>query len=289
MEDKTSKLILGTVQFGLDYGINNKNGKVSGEEAFNILNYAWQNGITHIDTAAAYGNSEEVIGEFSRTFPNARFDIITKLAKETAWKDALPLSLTALKTGKVDTLLFHSFGAYKLAKSNNEFSELSLAKGEFFTKLGVSVYTNEELKEVAKDKMVEIIQLPFNLLDNENLRGEAIRFAKDEGKTIHTRSVFLQGLFFKSIDSLPFKLAGLAPELKRLNEIAKSANLSIGELALMYALSKEYVDGVLIGTDSVEQLATNLKWAKSPFSEESVIEIEKINVKNLDLINPSLW
>jgi len=99
----------------------------------------------------------------------------------------------------------------------------------------------------------------------------------------------LQGLFFKSIDSLPFKLAGLAPELKRLNEIAKSANLSIGELALMYALSKEYVDGVLIGTDSVEQLATNLKWAKSPFSEESVIEIEKINVKNLDLINPSLW
>jgi aryl-alcohol dehydrogenase-like predicted oxidoreductase len=289
MNDKRAKLILGTVQFGLDYGINNKNGQVSRDEAFNILRHSWENGILKLDTAAAYGNSEEVLGDFRKSSPESDFAIITKLAKGTQWKDSLKLSLSALNAKKVDTLLFHSFAAYKKAKAIGEYAEIIDSNSNLFSKLGVSVYTNDELKEVAIDEAIEIIQLPFNLLDNENLRGDAIRFAKQKGKTIHTRSVFLQGLFFKSIENIPGNLSDLAPELSRLQEIAKSAQRSIGELALNYALSKDYVDGVLIGIDSVEQFTLNLKWAMSDISEEHILEIENIHVKNLDLLNPSLW
>ena len=59
-----SKIALGTVQFGLNYGISNTNGQVPPEEIARILDYCKLNGIDTLDTAQGYGESEKVLSQF---------------------------------------------------------------------------------------------------------------------------------------------------------------------------------------------------------------------------------
>ena len=171
-----SKLILGTVQFGLNYGVNNKLGQMSILEAHEILDLALKSGVKTLDTAAAYGTSEQVIGDFIKLKDQNPFNVITKLALKDGitWESSLKNSQINLGIGQIDTLMFHSYRDY--ANTKGQLQELlSSQKGKGFNKLGVSVYTNEELVAVATDEHIDLVQAPFNLLDNNSLRGEALR------------------------------------------------------------------------------------------------------------------
>lgn len=284
-----NKLILGTAQFGMDYGINNNQGKISINDVNQILDIACKNEIEMLDTAAVYGNSEKVIGAYHNS--NCKFKVITKLASNTIadWEKILNESLKSLDVEKVDTLLFHSFESYKSLRSTKLYSNLLSYKGKYFSNLGVSVYTNNELNLLKEDDTINLIQSPFNVLDNELKRRTIFLELKNAGKKIYTRSVFLQGLFFMNEQSIPKSLNAILPFINRLKNIALSKKKHIGELALQYALSKDYIDGVLIGVDSVEQLKLNLEWASNIPSTKFFEEIDRINVDNDNLLNPSLW
>ena len=284
-----SKIILGTVQFGLDYGINNTLGKIPIEEIHQILDFAYSKGILTLDTASGYGDSEEIIGTYLAKNPNKRFEIITKInSSETSLEEQLKESLRKLKLNKIEVLMLHSFELYEKFKSQiTAFCQKN--KGKNFNELGVSVYTNDEIETIISDPNINRIQSPFNLLDNEMKRGEKYAEIKSNGKVVDTRSVFLQGLFFKDTNTLPADLEQLREPLEKLKRIAASESLSMEELAMGYALSMKFIDNVLIGVDSLDQFKKNINVLSNSISKELVEEINSISIENTNLLNPSLW
>ena len=282
-------IILGTVQFGLDYGINNTCGKTPIQEVHRILDYAYSKGIMTLDTAAGYGDSEEIIGDYLVSNPDKNFEVITKVNSfEVSLEKQLHESLRKLKVDKVEVLMLHSFELYEKFKPQLPlFCENN--KGIFFNKLGVSVYTNEEAEVVCLDSIIDRIQTPFNLLDNEQKRGATYTKIKSKRKTIDTRSVFLQGLFFKDTDELSANLEPLKEPLEKLRSLAQSNSLKIEELAIGYASSMNFIDNILIGVDSLDQLKGNLSALTKIISKQTVAEINTISIQNINLLNPSFW
>jgi aryl-alcohol dehydrogenase-like predicted oxidoreductase len=286
----TSKLILGTVQFGIPYGINNKIGKPSREEVRLILDEAYTAGIKTLDTASAYGDAIDVIGQYHQLV-DRRFAIINKLQAKGNCEDvceAIQGELEKLHIQSFEAYLFHSYADY-VSKPNVVEHLREQKKKERISKIGVSIYTNEEFEFLLNENKVDLIQLPFNLLDNTNIRGELMQKAKAQGIILHTRSVFLQGLFFKSPDSLPVFLQPLRGYLEQLHVIAAEESSSMAALAIGYALHQEAINGVLIGVDTVEQLRKNLQYAQQPLTATAIEKIENIVVTEKELLNPVNW
>ena len=273
------KLVLGTVQFGLQYGVNSA-GRPSQEAVKSILNEAAKGGITTLDTSSAYGNSEEVLGNSIVT--PGQFKIVSKYPKgETPVGEMFNGSLKRLKVDKLYGYLLHHFEVYK----NNprvwdEF--IALKESGKVQKIGFSLYIPEELELILKiGSPFDLIQVPFNIFDKKFL--PYMKELHEKGVEIHVRSTFLQGLFFKDRNALPEKLQPMKKYLLQLDEFSKKSGLSISEIALNYNLQNPYIDGVLIGVDNVEQLQMNLNSVK-----ETPIDIE-IEVKEQELLNPVNW
>ena len=285
-----NKLILGTVQMGLPYGINNNSGKISLQNSIKILEYAFNNGIETLDSAESYGNAHEVIGIFHDQNPNKIFRVITKLPHQVNDDIVKKVDgyLKELKVNQLETLMFHSYASYEDNIGN--FAVLKRLKLDKKIKtIGVSVYTNNEIEKVILNDDIDIIQLPFNLFDNTNLRSDILMKAKSKGKIIHTRSALLQGLFFKDPNSTNKIVQKLKKELAVISEISRNENTSISALALSYCLLQKTIDNVLIGVDSLTQLKDNIKSINYKITPQTIEHINTIKIKNLDLLNPSLW
>lgn len=276
---------------GLDYGVNNTYGKISNRQSFEILSLAFSNGINILDTAEVYGNSHHIIGNFHYKNPSSKFKIITKLPldiKTHEIKSKVFEYLKVLRVEKIEILMFHSFDTFK----NNVIAiDLlnSLKSDGYIKNIGVSVYTNDEIEFLLDKDSIDVVQLPFNLLDNFRVRGELIKKLKESKKIVHTRSAFLQGLFFKKIDDNNIVVKELNKELILLNNIISKLGCTMEELALSYCINQKLIDKVIVGVDSVSQLNANLKATQFKLPSKFKIDIDSINVKNLKLLNPSLW
>lgn len=288
-----NRLILGTVQLGLDYGINNHIGKPTLDEALKILDQAYDAGITRLDTAEAYGNAQEIIGTFHKT-GKKRFRIITKFSPKTLSKESfqehVERSISILNADKLEAYMFHSYSDYQ--QFPNELIILrSLKNRNLLEKIGVSVYTNKEaLQLLEKDNGIDLIQLPFNLLDNLYQRKEVLDKAKKKGVEIHARSVFLQGLFMKKRSGIDPSLNKLVPYLKVLDSLAVESKTPIEAIAIKYALQSDLIHGILFGVDSLEQLKRNISFAKDySLSIEDLERINNIKVSEIELLNPVNW
>jgi len=286
-----NKLVLGTVQFGLDYGINNSSGKVKLDEVFDILDEAFKRNVRILDSAKAYGDAHSVIGLYHKSRPNNKFQIITKLPHEfnsaEVEKEILEYC-KELNIERLNTLMFHSYDSYK--KNETIISTLfNLKANGLIEKLGVSIYDNVQANNVIKDKWIDLIQLPFNLLDNRFLRSDILKYAKNEGKEVHSRSAFLQGLFFMDRNSSVKHFNSLKNQIGELDKISENFNIPIQKLALAYCIKQPEIDKVLIGVDGLNQLKSNLDLIDYPNLEQAFFEIDKIKVENENLLNPSKW
>lgn len=275
---------------GLNYGINNTNGKLSFETSCQILSKAFEMGIRTLDTAEAYGNAHNVIGDFHKLNPNIVFNIITKIPhgdiKDIQSK--INTYLEDLQVKYLDVLMFHSFESYLNNKEKCILILKELKELGIINHIGVSVYTNEQIEKLLLDDNITVVQMPFNLLDNNSLRGEVMKALKKKGKIIHTRSAFLQGLFFKeNFDNEVSQK--LSSELTAIKKHAEFENTNLSNLALSYCLNNELIDEVLIGVDSPEQLIDNLNALNYNLDQDLIDKINAIKVTNLDLLNPSLW
>ena len=286
-----SKLILGTVQFGLKYGINNTIGKLKKDEVLSLLKVAYNSGIRVLDTAEAYGNAHQLIGNYHKRQDDFKFKIITKFPhqiKHNLIKSKVLEYLELMNVNTLDVMMFHSFDSFQ--SNYNSLDTLNELKSDGLIKnIGVSVYTNDQLKSLLNEDLITVVQVPFNLLDNFNVRGDLINQLKIKGKVIHTRSAFLQGLFFKKSSDDISVVQALKPHLKTLNKIVKKQGCSMEELALSYCVKQKNIDNVIIGVDSISQLNANIKAAAYEVNEEALKCINNINVENLSLLNPSLW
>ena len=290
MINKIHKLILGTVQFGIDYGINNPTGKPNEVEVEKIIMRAYEAGIRCLDTAEAYGTAHHIIGNFHRKHPDFRFDIITKIPANFngSFSAKIESYLSELNVDSLKSFLFHSFDSYR--KNKQEVVKLNSLKTDHkIDSIGVSAYTNLQIEEILQDELIDVVQLPFNLLDNMNLRGEILGKINDKGKIVHTRSAFLQGLFFVEPDNDNRIVKTLKPELDYLQKVATGNNISMQKLAINYCLQQPLIQNVLIGVDNLDQLNQNLSDAGYLLPSNLIKQIDEITVNDVDLLNPSLW
>lgn len=251
-----NKLALGTAQFGLNYGVNNQRGIIPKKEAFAILDFANKNKIDMLDTAHDYGKSEDVLGEYLASNKN-HFQIISKLPTIERLKPGRDLTSTLKKLHQLDIYgyFFHHFSNF--ADNPGLLDQLILLKSEGkIKKIGFSLYFIEEL-EYLLDKNIEfdIVQVPYNIFDRrfENY------FSKLENlnKEIYVRSIFLQGLFFKPLESLKGRFMKIIPKILLLNDMAKKLNTSSAGVCLNFCYGNKYIDKIIIGIDSLSNLEEN--------------------------------
>ena len=287
------KLILGTVQFGLDYGINNSIGKPTNKNIYRILDYAYENGIRTLDTAESYGNAHLIIGNYLKKNSKKKFKLISKLnSKQILNKGKLKFHIiNKLKEFNIEYIhgyMIHDFKNF----IQNEYllKELESIKREGFINIvGISLYENDEIVNVINNyNNFDFIQVPFNLLDNETRRGKVLKLAKKKNIKIFSRSTFLQGLFFKQLNSFPSNLNPLKKYIKKIKNIQASSQTDINSIALNYCLSKKYIDKVLIGVESLSQLKKNLNDINNN-NLDFKTEIDKMIVKETSLLNPTNW
>lgn len=274
---KGSRFILGTVQFGLQYGINSA-GHPDEQDVERILRKAYDSGITTLDTSSAYGDSEAVLGRTMRD----EFRIVSKYPKcARTVSDCFAKTLKNLRRENLYGYLLHHFSIYETNPSI--WDELvSLKRDGRVLKIGFSLYEPEELERIIEDGIdFDIVQIPYNVFDRKF--EQYFPKLRLSGVEIHVRSTFLQGLFFKDRDSLPEKLKPLRTYLEQLDTYSAENGISVAEAALNFNLQNPYVDGVLIGVDNVGQLQSNLS---SVIAKRIDLNIE---VKEKELLNPVNW
>lgn len=285
------KIVLGTVQMGLDYGINNKNGKIPLEHSEKILNKAYESGIKFLDTAQVYGEAHKVIGEFHKTNPTTKFKINTKISNNIDLNKVeftIENYLKDMKVDSIETLMFHSFDSYNNGSKILD-KLISLKNKGIIKNIGVSVYKNIEIEKLLSDNSINTIQLPFNVLDNLNLKGDLLRKLKFNNKNVQARSVFLQGLLFKELSNKNNSLKKLNLELSFLRELLLEFNCTMEQLAISYCCYQENIDEIILGVDSLDHLDRNIKAINFKMPSELFEKVNEIKIKNVDLLNPSLW
>ena len=281
------KLALGTVQFGIDYGVANTKGQVQIEEVHAILNYAQKNGVNTLDTASSYGNSEEVLGKFVVN----DFKIITKTTSIKKGVNEVVRnfhqSLKNLKQQKVCGLLIHDINEIEHKRFDALFIELARLKQQgLVKKIGASVYNSQQIDYLLDNFSIDLIQLPINILDQRLISNDSLIKLKKHNVEIHARSVFLQGLLLMSTDTIPSWFNPIKDTLKLFHKEAKKQNLTKLQLALGFVQSLTEIDKVVVGVDSLKQLYEIINASSV---KVNAVELSNISINDPIFLNPSNW
>lgn len=287
---KTSKLALGTVQFGLDYGVANQGGRVTVEEGRKILAEANRAGVDTLDTAIAYGDSEATLGQIGV----ANWHIVSKLPKMPddisdvdGWVETQIVgSLNRLKVGRLDGVLLHypaqifSGQGRKLPIALQKSREKGLVK-----KIGASIYGPNELQALLDVFDVNLIQSPLNILDRRLIDSGWLARLTLVGVEVHVRSIFLQGLLLMAEPQRPGKFAQWQSLWAVWDSWLRRNNLSALEACLRFVLNVENVSKIVIGVDGVNQMQQILS-----LPSQRLPELPNFSgLCDERLINPSVW
>jgi aryl-alcohol dehydrogenase-like predicted oxidoreductase len=277
------KWVLGSANFGLTYGIANGK-KLSRGEVFDILKSAQLSGVWGIDTAKAYGDAENIIGDYFRE-QGKKFKVITKLpAKDYGSPKEVEReigdSLHVLNIESIDVLLLHSYNTYRRSGKVILPVLQQLSRERVIGRCGLSVYHPEEAVEAARDfKGAFAIEFPVNLFDRRFLKGSFLQELKSEGVFLLARSVFLQGLFFMQEEALGVDLSKVKKKVRKIRELSENAQLRPEWLPLAFVATDPWIDGVVIGVDSVDHLKTNLQ----ALAHENLIRYRQLEEQLADL------
>jgi len=287
---KISTLILGTAQFGLNYGISNKKGQPNIDIVNEILEYSYDNGINSFDTAEIYGNAQDILGNFLEN-KNNKF-IISKIEADSFQYSCIDNILHRLKLNKLDVLLLHDNKLlYNWSQKNSEQIRIlkSQNKIDYF---GSSIYTNEEFELSINNKDIDVIQIPFNIFDLRAIKNEWLKKAKDHGKLIFIRSIYLQGLLFMDIKDIPMKLEKVIPYIKELNKLVKETKCSKNELLLNFVNTLAENSPIIFGVNSLGSAECTLNTFKSlkPMKKNIIDKIIKIfSMIDENIYDPRRW
>ena len=303
--DRPAQLVLGSVQLGLPYGAANRTGMPSRDTALRLVRRASGAGIFEFDTARAYGDSEDRIGE---ALEGKRARTITKLsplnelapdaprdAVRAAVDSSVADSLAALRRGRLDCLLLHR--ASHITTFNGAIWERLIEHIEdgLILSLGVSVQSPAEALFAIERADVRHLQLPFNLLDwRWRASGFLDRLASKNNVTIHARSVFLQGVLAAGDPAVWPRVPGVDPAalIQRIQNLAEQfGRESAADLCIAYARGQSWIDGVVVGMESEDQLDSNLRlFLQPPLSPQDCATIERrIPRMPEQLLDPAQW
>jgi len=274
------EIILGTVQLGLPYGVNNFCGQPTQEDALTILQTAYDLGLRSLDTAQAYGSSLEVVKHALRR--GLKFKIFTKIKPdESNTRTYIEDLCDSLGVKELDGVSLHADLSHFSHESIDALK--ALRSDGVIKKLGVSVYDHRDCVEASKLDFIDLVQLPFNLLDGWKQRGASLRLLKAEGKTVHVRSVFLQGMFFSKKPH-----AQLAVSVQALQVSARAWPGGITQMAIDYVRGNPFVDGMLFGAETVEQVKQNYKMCSGPLNAMPLCPIS-LSTNEMRYLDPRTW
>ncbi len=290
------RLTLGTAQFGLDYGITNKKGKVDIKEIKKIISLAKSNGIFSYDTAQEYGDSEKILGQYTK---DENFNFTTKISnlKVESFNpenikichEKLESSLKNLNIKSIDTLLMHDVSDFKkpgniyLKNWLKEIKNMKLVK-----KIGVSIYDQKELLNINRD-FLDVVQIPISLYNQKFLKGSILGDLKKLDSKIQARSIFLQGLLITPSQKWPNSMQeNLKKHHSRLESFLKAKDISLLDIALAFIKSINYIDSIIIGITSVNDLQEIIESYNKelPLSFEEIVQWDYMENMHLD---PRYW
>jgi len=281
-------LVIGSANFGLNYGFKNKKGKLSQELVNKLLDCAWLNNIDTIDSAMGYGDSESVIGSYLLNNADKQFKIITKINKIDKPFDRLNESLKFLNVSEVDYFLIHNFNYFE--KSPELIDHLVRFKKEGkCNKIGISLYYPEELEFLLKNKVpIDAIQIAYSIFDQRF--EEYFSLLKERNIEIHVRSIFLQGLFFTKISDLGHHFDKVKHKIDKIQQISLDSGISIASLCLNFAYNNAFIDKIIIGVDNIENLKTNIRVLLGKEKVQPLIEpLKNLCEKDVNILFPHFW
>jgi aryl-alcohol dehydrogenase-like predicted oxidoreductase len=286
---KMNKIALGTVQFGLDYGISNSRGKIPKNEVFEILNKAYNFKIKILDTAESYGKSEQLIGSFiAKT--KRKIKVITKVSHCNSMdlEKHLEKSLKNLNINTVYAYLLHDFNGY-LQDTNIWESMKMLKKRKKVQKIGFSIYYTSDLEELLKEKVkFDILQIPYSIFDR---RFETyFKLLKKMNVEIHVRSIFLQGLVFKKTKRLSSFFNDIKGKIEKLNDLSVKNKIPISAICMNFVMLNNFIDKVVVGVENIGNLLEHIE-AKRHFKAVKRIMDKLLELKenNKNILIPINW
>jgi len=292
-----SRLGIGTVQFGLDYGIANKTGKPDQSVAENILNAARSFGVSYIDTSPAYGSSESILGKIiagnSSSFkivsktPAFNSSAVNEQDREIVIASA-EASLLQLGIKQLYGLLLHhgmnvtEIGGEHLISALQELKESGKVK-----KIGFSAYNVEEAEKILDVFTPDIIQIPVNIFDQSIINSALFKNLKSAGIEVHARSVFLQGLLLLNPNDLPAHFEGIKTQMLDFHAWLAKNSLSPLEGCIGFAFQTIGLDAIIIGSESAEQIRQILSAVEKV--EKLDLDFSEWALNDPLITNPTLW
>jgi aryl-alcohol dehydrogenase-like predicted oxidoreductase len=293
---EVSELAFGAVEIGMPYGLNVRSqaDMISERDAISLLHAALDKGINFIDTARQYGESEAIIG---KAFKERRQQIvITTKCKHlhddgemgVQIIDSLDESLTALQTEYVDLYMLHD-SKPEITQHEDILSCFRKIKLEGDIRAcGVSTYTIEETKAAIDCGVWDVVQVPFNLLDQQQL--PLIELAHQRGIGIVVRSVLMKGLLSNRAQKLHPQLAQVESHIGQLNSLANQLQVTLPELATRFALSYKEVSSVLVGLDKMDYLHQSVSAANGDyFRHEQLQQLQSMAYPDPGFLNLHHW
>ena len=293
-----SRMMLGTVQFGLPYGVANQTGQPSYEEVVRIIATAFEGGVNCFDTAAAYGTSEEVLGKAlhelhltdkvtvaTKVLPLTQEELADPQAAFVAIERSVENSRQKLGLDCLPFVLFHreTDAAYLECLAQ-------LRERGWLKYYGVSC---DNFAGPAKEfaAAADALQIPANIVDRRHLQSDFFEVTRSNNVAIFVRSVYLQGLLVMPERDIPASLREILPVRQMLEGLAQQAGLSLQELAVRFILSQSGVTSVLVGVESVSQVTDNLDlFNGQPLPDDVLTPLQRLNCDLPEsLITPSQW
>ena len=283
------KLALGTVQFGLAYGVANKTGQVDLNEMKAMLQFSAMNGIDTLDTAVKYGDAENRL----RDVGAKDFRIVTKLPPvpdgcvvEQWVRDQVKKSLHRMGIDKLFGLLLHQSDQLAGPIGRPLFEALqNLKHCGLVQKIGVSIYSPAELEGPVEHYRLDLVQAPFNLVDRRLHTSGWMQRLVDCGVEIHTRSAFLQGLLLMKRDQIPEKFSQWNYLWDVWHHWQGHHNASAVQACLAFPMAFPQISRVVVGADSLQQLKQIIDASTNPW----VKDFPDISTDTENLINPFMW
>lgn len=293
--NECARLGLGTVQWGMPYGVANRSGQPTTSEVGMMLRLARQHGVSLLDTAYAYGEAERVLGE--QGAGTQGFQVVTKtkpLQKGQITEEhvgdvvkAFHESLARLNVARVYGLLVHHADA--LLRDERVWAALENLKAKgLVEKIGVSLYEPHELDGILGKYRIDLVQLPHNIYDQRFIRSGLLDRLKSMGIEVHARSAFLQGLLLMDQDALPVHFSSIRDHHRRLHSLLREAGISSLQGCLQYCLASSQIDRLLVGCENVQQLHA-ITGAVSGIDHAVIAELQNFALDDEAILNPGDW
>jgi len=295
--NQISRLVLGTAQLGMNYGILNRTGQPDLKTTKSIVKTAWESGIREFDTAQSYGQSEKVLGRIIKDLGIAsKAKVITKFAPNldhsdrTALDKELKISMDNLGVESLYGMMLHREDMLDLWGKGLGRYLMGIVDSGRVTHVGVSVYSPEKAIQALNIESISMVQLPTNIIDRRFEKAGVFQLAGEVGKKIYIRSIFLQGLLLILPESLPEHMRCAAPVLNRLTWLAQDIGLKVMELCIGYIKHTFTHARLVFGAETQAQVRENLKCWNVAWPNELTQRIQT-EFKDVDemILNPSLW